>query len=1183
MRRWLGAGTWWRALAVAGAGLELGCASPLDGTEDVGSTTQYLCSGTVLSGNPVGPVSAGASVTLTAKNASCAVGETAEYKFVFERENTSDGYTTLRGYGPSATTTWDTTGLPGGKYQLIVYTRAAGNTSPFQHAGYLNYYINNVCLSGSLGVSPSSPQTVGTSVTLAATATCTAGATPEFRYMYRRPDQTTYTEIRPYAGGPATWNTTGLPSGAYNLLVYTRASGNASSSEGVAYANYQLGTVCSGVSLTSSPPSSQLPGTNVTLTGSASCGTSTPEYRFYYRGAADASYALLRGYSSLPSVTWATTGLPGGAYSIMVQARAAGNSSDAEATGYGTYKLAASILSLSAGAGHTCALLDTGVKCFGRQLLGAPAGQYSYDRGLEAGDMGDNLPAVSLGTGRTAKAVATGGYHACAVLDDGNVKCWGANTWGALGLGDTNHRSARAAELGNALPRVDLGQGRRVSAITAGGGYACAILNDGSVKCWGNNTYGSLGLGDTSHRGDAPGEMGDKLPAVNLGSARTAVKIAAGVAHTCAILDDGSLKCWGLNNYGQLGLGDTKSRGDGPNEMGDSLPPVDLGAGRSAVHVALGNYQTCALLDDATLKCWGNGSFGALGTGDSNSRGDGPGEMGRHLPPVDVGACRTVKSVAAGGNHTCAVLDDGSVKCWGYNAEGQLGIGDLSRHGDGPGEMGDSLLPVNLGAGRTALKLVATHVNTCAELDDHRIKCWGAAFTGMLGIGPSERRGDQLSDMGDNLPSFSLGQTRKVQAFGSGFANHYACALLENESVKCWGANSYGQLGIDGSSNVGDEPGDMGGGLKYVPLGASVTSVGAGEYHSCALLSSGAVKCWGANLHGTSGLGDTARHDGRASLLGNNLPAIDLGAGRTATALYVGAEHSCAVLNDGALKCWGENTYGQLGLGDTNDRGDEAGEMGDALPAVNLGSGRTVKAMHLGFRHTCAILDNDALKCWGYNHDAQLGLGDDNDRGDGPGEMGDALPPVSLGSGLTARTVHAGYFNTCVVLDNGGVKCWGDNSHGQLGLGNKVMHGQTPSGMGDGLPAVSLGTARTVTTLGVGMSHVCALLDNTTVKCWGFGAYGKLGYGDTSDRGDGPNELGDVLPAVAFGPGQNVTRLVSGWNHNCVVLAGGGGSMRCWGNGEQGALGLEDDFSRGDDAGEMGSALMSLNLNLGEP
>jgi alpha-tubulin suppressor-like RCC1 family protein len=190
--------------------------------------------------------------------------------------------------------------------------------------------------------------------------------------------------------------------------------------------------------------------------------------------------------------------------------------------------------------------------------------------------MGDNLPAVDLGTGKTASAIATGNEHACALLNDGSVKCWGHNDSGQLGLGDTSYRGDGPNEMGDNLPAVDLGTGKTASAIVAGGYHTCALLNDGTVKCWGFNIYGQLGLGDTSYRGDGPNEMWDNLPAINLGTGTTASAIVAGLYHTCALLNDDSVKCWGYNGHGQLGLGDNMYRGDQPNEMGDNLPAVKL-------------------------------------------------------------------------------------------------------------------------------------------------------------------------------------------------------------------------------------------------------------------------------------------------------------------------------------------------------------------------------------------------------------------------------------------------------------------------------------------------------------------------------------------------------------------------------------------------------------------------------
>jgi alpha-tubulin suppressor-like RCC1 family protein len=184
---------------------------------------------------------------------------------------------------------------------------------------------------------------------------------------------------------------------------------------------------------------------------------------------------------------------------------------------------------------------------------------------------------------------------------------------------------------------VDLGTGKTAVAVAAGYTYTCALLNDATIKCWGGG--GELGLGDSRNRGDQPGEMGDHLPAVDLGTNETALGVSAGYGNACALLPGGRVKCWGLNYDGQLGLGDTTTRGDAPGQMGDSLPAVNLGSCWTTTAVSLGTgagdgeVHACALLNDGTVKCWGAAS--ELGLGDLfNPHGSGPGQMGDNLPAV---------------------------------------------------------------------------------------------------------------------------------------------------------------------------------------------------------------------------------------------------------------------------------------------------------------------------------------------------------------------------------------------------------------------------------------------------------------------------------------------------------------------------------------------------------------------
>jgi alpha-tubulin suppressor-like RCC1 family protein len=192
-------------------------------------------------------------------------------------------------------------------------------------------------------------------------------------------------------------------------------------------------------------------------------------------------------------------------------------------------------------------------------------------------------------------------------------------------------------------------------------------MSDGTLRCWGNNPYGQLGRGENSFAGDQAGEMGDSLLPIDIGTGRTISALATGLAlnHACALLDDSTVKCWGGNTAGQTGLLDTVTHGVHPSEMGDGLDTLDLGTGRTAVQLSTGYYHSCALLDNGTVKCWGSNLGGRLGQGDENNRGNAPGTMGDSLTPIDLGTGRTATFIGGGGYHTCALLDNGKVKCWG--------------------------------------------------------------------------------------------------------------------------------------------------------------------------------------------------------------------------------------------------------------------------------------------------------------------------------------------------------------------------------------------------------------------------------------------------------------------------------------------------------------------------------------
>ncbi|UQA56277.1 DUF4215 domain-containing protein [Polyangium aurulentum] len=417
-----------------------------------------------------------------------------------------------------------------------------------------------------------------------------------------------------------------------------------------------------------------------------------------------------------------------------------------------------------------------------------------------------------------------------------------------------------------------------------------------------------------------------------------AVQLVVGVHHTCVLIDEGRVKCWGQNNVGQLGLGDTWNRGDGAGEMGSHLPLIDLGAGAVAVMLAAGDAHTCALLDAGAVKCWGNNSNGQLGLEDPDNRGDDPGEMGDALAAVDLGTGKKAVSLAAGGMHTCAVLDDGAVKCWGGGYMGQLGIGFLDR-GEEPGEMGDALPVVNLGAGKKAVALAAGYWHSCALLDGGEVKCWGSNDLGQLGIGDTEPRGRYPDDeMGDKLPAVDLGNGKTALAVAAG--DDHTCAWFAGGELKCWGVNVHGQLGQENTIWWGTAPGHMAN-LPVIKLDGPAVSASGGPLHTCAVVGTGGVKCWGNNDKGQLGLGDVVRRGDEPNEMGAFLPFVDLGkdaSGLNAVAIQVAAgyEHTCALLAGGYVKCWGANIEGQLGMGHKQTLGDASNETGDNLPLVQF-------------------------------------------------------------------------------------------------------------------------------------------------------------------------------------------------------------------------------------------------------
>ncbi len=400
--------------------------------------------------------------------------------------------------------------------------------------------------------------------------------------------------------------------------------------------------------------------------------------------------------------------------------------------------------------------------------------------------------------------------------------------------------------------------------VDSGTEFSCALYGDGKLRCWGRNDTGQLGVVTAGSVGDQPGELGPNWQ--NVAFSASVRSFALGNAHGCAVLQGGLLECWGANEAGELGLGDTVNR----------PTPVRVNVGGVVSQVSLGDDFTCARLNNGDVKCWGRNNVGQLGVGSNTDVGTSPGQMGsalravRLLPSFGTGASQ----ISAGGAHACAIVDTGAVHCWGYAGSGQLGWNAGLAYGDSSSELDPR--PVLLGTGFNVLSIAMGGDHSCALSTSGQAKCWGSNGFGELGYGDHRQRGRQTTDMGDNLPAVPLASLTNIDA-----RVNSTCALNAAGELRCWGfaGAAAGQPQFSGEFSIGDQPGEVQG-LPPIALGsgqrvrAARQTFATSGFSACALLTGGPIKCWGGNSYGELGLGDTLMRGVNASEMGDGLPAL---------------------------------------------------------------------------------------------------------------------------------------------------------------------------------------------------------------------------------------------------------------------------------------------------------------------
>jgi hypothetical protein len=452
------------------------------------------------------------------------------------------------------------------------------------------------------------------------------------------------------------------------------------------------------------------------------------------------------------------------------------------------------------------------VKAFGKSTIGYYIG---IDKGWAEANIGLNLYA-ELAVVANASTTASPHWVVDAYLDTG------IELDGAFGPWTIQHSIAATRVFSKRLAEGVMGQSTRqtgtyqitgssvvgppassaATAVTTGRDFGCALVVDGTVRCWGNNNSGRLGNGTI---------VGSATP-VTVTGLTGATAIAAGGDHACALSADGTVMCWGQNYFGQLGNGITTLN------WSYSAVPVQVTGLANAVAITASGDHTCALTWEGSVKCWGRSSHGELG---------GYGWTGT---PTSVPGLGAVTSVSTGWTHTCALVNDGGARCWGWNHKGRLGNGTTV----------DSTIPV--------------------------------VVTGLTGA-----------------TAISVG-------------GGHTCALIVDGGVRCWGEADHGQLGNDSSLEYSTAP------VAVTRLSGAV-AITAGSSHSCAGSDGGVAYCWGRNDSGQLGNG---------TRVGSAAPAtvLDL---FSVTAIKSLMNHTCAVTGQGRVRCWGLNTYGQLGNGTKTD------------------------------------------------------------------------------------------------------------------------------------------------------------------------------------------------------------------------------------------------------------------------
>jgi len=789
------------------------------------------------------------------------------------------------------------------------------------------------------------------------------------------------------------------------------------------------------------------------------------------------------------------------------------------------------------GSVFACALFESGsVRCWGKHvatIISDIAGFLGY--GNQASHETPIISILEFEDPTVASRIidlSTGHIHSCAVLFRPKEKviqkayslfCWGSAASGRLGYGDSNNvgepdtpRIKGPIKFKDSIPLK----------VFTGQFHTCAIMKNLTsnltvARCWGDSTLGQLGDPLVASQWDAAN-------ARDIPIGGEPVTMALGSFHSCVLTTEGRMKCWGSAFSGQIGV-NTSDPSSSQYDIRDpsTLPFISTPRNMKVQDICAGSLHTCALMENNEVYCLGSNDRGQRGVPFASS-GEEDLRTFKFDKPVRFNTNDTIAGLSCGYIYTCVWFTTGSYLCWGDNTLGALGFETPSSIFNDP----YSLPPVRLSGGSIDW-IGAGEGQTCVLLTSNgqkKIRCWGTNFLNTSIV--------TRSNTADIWPlNSNKNYVHQISAY------HHTCVLVL-EKVKCWGWGNGFELGTVASDIYGNNDGDTEGVLlpgnagpyvvdQYIPT--TPISVVAGEFCGCALLKTGNVSCWGYCNQKDHDTGSLTKRFAEVTNTTTN-PVIGVFLPKTLAGgciifqsgdpwcfcpiIYMvqttsfikipalkgkiiqfamGYSFQCALDDRAQVACFGVNAAGQLGLGDNSVDWITM----DKTELAKIPPGEVVK-IAAGKNHACALYRSGDVACWGSSLFGQTGYGTIEDMGDDEPVSG----YVDIGP-YPAIDISCGNAHTCVVVqapDRGRVVCWGENIYGQPGYPNifgNVGDDETPAQAG------FVPMNDDVTSVAAGSYHTCVLTRVGTVKCWGNGQYGRLGYADTKDIRD-PSTVPDI-------------------------------------------------------------------------